>query len=125
MCSQVTISQAASSALAALVPLFDTLMLAEFLGRLSNSQKDEIEGQVAALVRASKDSLQGLQKYVNSPGAATQAAASKDAVAHRQGVVGSLFLPCNCKPTCHVGSGQPAVTAGAHFSHPKPCLCRL
>lgn len=66
-------------------------MLVESLGRLSNSQKDEIEGQVAALVRASKDSLQGLQKYVNTPGAATQAAAGKDAVAHRQGVVGSFL----------------------------------
>ena len=63
-------------------------------GRLSNSQKDEIEGQVAALVKASRDSLQGLQKYVNSPGAvagpgSSQAIASKDAIAHRQGVVGS------------------------------------
>lgn len=79
-------------------------------GRLSNSQKDEIEGQVAELVKASKDSLQGLQKYVNTPGAVTgpgssQPVASKDAIAHRQGVVRtSCYLNCKHHLAClHFG----------------------
>lgn len=67
-----------------------------YAGRLTTSQQDEVEGQVAQLVKACKESLSGLQRYVNSPGTmtgpnASQSAASKDAVAHRQGVVGSPF----------------------------------